>query len=210
MPNSTPTKTCTKCHEVKPLADFNKQASTRDGHQYRCRECHRAICRKSSPGNAEKIASRMSQWRRENIEHRRAYKAAYRAANPEKSKAEGSKYYANNAEIKREKAKAFNEAWRKANPDKVNAKEARRRALKLSAFVEDVSLDVVIEIHGASCVVCKSGIDLSLRHPHPMSKSLEHVIPLARGGEHSYENCAPSHLRCNLSKGVKPLNEVSN
>lgn len=209
MDNLTASKTCTKCGTEKPVSDFNKQAKSKDGYQHNCRDCHRARYKEWASANAEKKASRMSQWRAENLEHRRAYKARYRAENPEKSKAEGRKYYANNAEIKREKAKTFNEAWRKANPDKVNAKEARRRALKLSAFVEDVSLDVVIGIHGASCIVCKSGIDISLRHPHPMSKSLEHVIPLSRGGTHSYENCAPSHLRCNLSKGAKLLGEVA-
>jgi 5-methylcytosine-specific restriction endonuclease McrA len=32
-------KTCTKCHEVKPLSEFSKDVSSRDGKQHRCKEC---------------------------------------------------------------------------------------------------------------------------------------------------------------------------
>lgn len=46
-------------------------------------------------------------------------------------------------------------------------------------------------------------IDFTLGDRDPMMVSLEHIIPLSRGGEHSYANTALSHLRCNLSKGAK-------
>jgi 5-methylcytosine-specific restriction endonuclease McrA len=35
---------------------------------------------------------------------------------------------------------------------------------------------------------------------------LDHVIPLSRGGKHSYANCAVSHPRCNW---IKMLNRPS-
>jgi len=34
-------KRCTKCGNIKPLSDFNKQSSTKDGLSYMCRECHK-------------------------------------------------------------------------------------------------------------------------------------------------------------------------
>ncbi len=36
------TKTCTKCGETKPIADFSKDKYTRDGLQFRCRDCFKA------------------------------------------------------------------------------------------------------------------------------------------------------------------------
>ncbi len=38
-------KTCTKCKEVKPLDEFNKQAASNDGHRWWCRVCDGADAR---------------------------------------------------------------------------------------------------------------------------------------------------------------------
>jgi HNH endonuclease len=35
-------KRCAKCRHTKPLAEFNRNASTRDGRQWYCRPCDRA------------------------------------------------------------------------------------------------------------------------------------------------------------------------
>jgi hypothetical protein len=40
-----------------------------------------------------------------------------------------------------------------------------------------------------------------LRHPDRMSVSLDHVVPLSRGGSHSWENVRCAHLSCNVAKG---------
>lgn len=66
------TKRCTKCGEVKPLAEFTKDKSKRDGHSPWCKVCERAA-----------VAAR----RKANPEKRRAREAAWRAANPEKRRA---------------------------------------------------------------------------------------------------------------------------
>ncbi len=46
-------------------------------------------------------------------------------------------------------------------------------------------------------------IDRLLKYPDPDSLSLDHVMPLARGGEHAIDNVQAAHLRCNVRKGVK-------
>jgi 5-methylcytosine-specific restriction endonuclease McrA len=78
-----------------------------------------------------------------------------------------------------------------------------RRARKMDAFVEHVSLDVVAERDGFSCGICREPVDMSIAYPDPFSRSLDHVVPLARGGAHSYSNTQLAHLRCNVSKGAK-------
>ena len=37
----------------------------------------------------------------------------------------------------------------------------------------------------------------------PLSLSVDHVIPLSKGWEHSYSNTQPAHLVCNLKKGAR-------
>ena len=79
----------------------------------------------------------------------------------------------------------------------------KRRARMRGAYVEDVRLDVVAARDGYVCGICKDPVDRSICWPDPFSSSLDHVMPLARGGTHSYDNCQLAHLRCNTSKGAR-------
>lgn len=53
------------------------------------------------------------------------------------------------------------------------------------------------------CGLCAEQISDTLPWPHPRSASLDHIIPLSRGGAHTRENVQASHLFCNLSKNNK-------
>ena len=53
--------------------------------------------------------------------------------------------------------------------------------------------------------LCRKNINKTLAWPHPMSASLDHVIPIARGGEHSYANTQIAHLTCNIRKRDKTV-----
>lgn len=77
---------------------------------------------------------------------------------------------------------------------------ARRRAREREAFVSDVHLHLLIEEHGDSCHLCGLPIDLDKQVPHPQSATIDHVVPLARGGKHEPANCRPAHFRCNSFK----------
>lgn len=91
--------------------------------------------------------------------------------------------------------------WRAKNMDKYRAKNHRYRASKKTAAVgENVSPQVVFETDGWRCHICRKKIDKRLKFPDQMSASLDHVIPLSKGGEHSYENCRASHFICNSTK----------
>lgn len=41
---------------------------------------------------------------------------------------------------------------------------------------------------------------LGTKHPHPLAPTLDHVIPVSRGGEHAMHNVKCAHYRCNLLK----------
>ena len=56
-------------------------------------------------------------------------------------------------------------------------------------------LAAVLAEYGDRCVHCG-------RHG---SRSVEHVIPRSYGGLDTLDNCRPAHLRCNISRGVKPM-----
>jgi hypothetical protein len=54
-----------------------------------------------------------------------------------------------------------------------------------------------------TCWICGQWIDDTLPFPDPWSKSADHRTPVARGG-HNHGPLAVAHLRCNMSRGVKP------
>jgi len=85
----------------------------------------------------------------------------------------------------------------------VSRKDAKRRALKVNTTIENFSPIEIFERDNYICCVCGLPIDPSLRRPNKLSVSLEHFIPLSKGGNHSRENCSASHIICNMRKGAK-------
>lgn len=86
--------------------------------------------------------------------------------------------------------------------DRRRRNDQTRRARKMGAFVEAVDLNVVMLRDGYLCGICGDEVEPSLKHPDPLSRSLDHIVPLARGGLHSYSNTQLAHLGCNVSKGA--------
>lgn len=41
------------------------------------------------------------------------------------------------------------------------------------------------------------------KYPESLSASLDHRVPLAKGGKHSMANCQLAHLDCNVLKGAR-------
>lgn len=93
--------------------------------------------------------------------------------------------------------------WRTRNPDKVKKTAQARRARRFGATVEEFSPREIFDRDEWNCHICMWPIDSTIEYPDPLSPSIDHVIPLARGGEHSRANCRASHLRCNLKKQAK-------
>jgi 5-methylcytosine-specific restriction endonuclease McrA len=61
----------------------------------------------------------------------------------------------------------------------------------------------VYERDGYRCGLCEGKVDPALRYPEPMSASLDHITPLARGGAHTRANTQCAHLVCNLKKQAR-------
>lgn len=104
--------------------------------------------------------------------------------------------FANYAKKWREKNPGYFKTWQSANLDRCLTIGHRYRARKLKAFIEDVSLSVVYDRDKGVCGICHFSVSSK-------EKSLDHVVPLSKGGEHSYANVQLAHLLCNSRKGAK-------
>jgi 5-methylcytosine-specific restriction endonuclease McrA len=97
----------------------------------------------------------------------------------------------------REQHNARGRAWGKAHRDKKNqAQRARRAAGDPHAFTEQDWLEMKRRC-GFRCLACKRTESLLV------VLQPDHVVPVARGGEHSVANIQPLCGRCNRAKGAK-------
>jgi 5-methylcytosine-specific restriction endonuclease McrA len=71
--------------------------------------------------------------------------------------------------------------------------ENDRRAKKKAQFIESVDPNIVYARDGGICKLCMKKINNELWE-------VDHIIPLSRGGEHSYVNAQLAHAICNRKK----------
>jgi 5-methylcytosine-specific restriction endonuclease McrA len=64
-----------------------------------------------------------------------------------------------------------------------------------------ISADVLIERDGNLCHICNQEIDLSLARNSRFGATIDHVIPLSKGGVDELANLKLAHWICNIKKG---------
>lgn len=78
----------------------------------------------------------------------------------------------------------------------------KRRALKKEAGTGNpVRFSEIAERDQWTCGLCRDAVDSALEWPDPMSASLDHIVPLTKGGVHDPANVQLAHLKCNTAKG---------
>lgn len=164
-------------------------------------------CKESGPTARSKKLARAARWRdrEDRREAARQRTADWRAVDPERTKrADRSNYErfrekriaaaAAYRDANREKTREMARAYAKAHPDAVWRSDANRRAREREAFVEVVDRAVLYQRDRGMCGLCG-------RHVSGADASVDHIIPLSKGGLHSYANTQIAHLVCNLKRG---------
>lgn len=85
--------------------------------------------------------------------------------------------------------------------DRRRANYHKRRALKKKLPAADIRPLDIYERDSWVCGLCGDGIDPDAAWPDPLSASLDHILPLSKGGHHVPENVQAAHLSCNVRKG---------
>jgi len=80
-----------------------------------------------------------------------------------------------------------------------NAHHIRRIRFK-DGFIERVYKARIIKRDGGMCQICGKKVALKHKAPYPYSPSLDHIIPLAKGGTHEPKNVRLVHFICNSLK----------
>jgi 5-methylcytosine-specific restriction endonuclease McrA len=90
--------------------------------------------------------------------------------------------------------------------NKRSQKRDKRRKVKQEGEA-NINFAAIFGKDEGMCSLCSNPIRLDVRWPHPQSLSFDHVIPIARGGEHKATNLRIAHLVCNIRKHDKMENE---
>lgn len=85
--------------------------------------------------------------------------------------------------------------------DRGERSRRRRRARLADAASEPYTTVEIADRDGGRCGVCRRKVRLDLEWPHPRSASVDHIVPLSRGGDDTKSNVRLAHLRCNISQG---------
>ncbi len=130
--------------------------------------------------NSDRLNELNRQWRLAHPEYENGRSAKRRAANPEKTRAYFREYARNHPEL-----------WRAA------------RAIRRSREVNAVGRYTVeewrtkVDEFGGRCAYCSGGGDMTM----------DHIIPISRGGTNWISNIVPACAWCNTSKGTKTAEE---
>ena len=155
------------------------------------------------------IAAERARWAANRAELNLRHRTA-RASRRDVINARRRERYAERAETVR----ANYRAWLAANRDTVNKQRrkryaanpnillvarnaaAKREAIKRKTEIQKIDYEKVIRAAAGMCQICFKPFDLFGIH-------IDHIIPLARGGTHTYDNLQATHAFCNMSKGAK-------
>ena len=227
---------CARCKTERPLSEFGRCSQRPSGHKPYCRQCCREYeaTRRLGPAG-DRIREIDRKRRHANLEHRRAIERlagqrrrardgylekcrsaetkrledAYKASNPVKicriCRVEFCNLFGRQSAVRTCSDACSKEVGRRRKA----RKDAKRKAAIRAAVTELVDPRTVFERDGWRCHMCGRKTREEWRGKHkPLSPELDHIVPLSRGGEHTYRNTACACRRCNMRKGATPKGQL--
>lgn len=149
-------KRCSKCGEVKPITEFYRDKTSKDGYCYCCKRCKLVYAKKYNKEHKQEVIERNKKYREEHREEITKQSKKYYEENKEKRTKYSREYAKNNkdkiAERKKryrkeniEKISEYQKKYREEHRDELLAKaRARRLQNNRTALTQD-ELDFLLE-----------------------------------------------------------------
>lgn len=94
--------------------------------------------------------------------------------------------------------------------DKRKGKEKRLREAKHNGKYENITLPKLYKRDHGICYLCRKHLVLNDDYNRPDAPTIEHIIPICKGGTNTWNNVRLACRQCNVSKGMKSLKEYLN
>jgi 5-methylcytosine-specific restriction endonuclease McrA len=187
------TKKCNRCGEEKTVDCFYKHPKGRHGVRSTCKMCSDKYTEEYYYRTHARRLEKHREYREENRDKLRERGRLFHANHPER----GIKrvFIWQNKEENKEKVRKAKNKWKKNHPEKVIEHDRNRRAKEKFGGGKITANEwlELLEQAGHKCMKCGSTEKLTL----------DHVIPLARGGKHHISNAQVLCMPCNGKKGTK-------
>lgn len=189
-------KKCSKCGEIKSLDNYTiRQINGK--HRPDCKDCVRSYHKKIYDEQAEEkraYAREYSKWYYQTVKDK---KRQYAIANKDKIKGRMYEYQKEYYKENKERIDKKNRKWFKENWDKDSFYRQRRRSLEANAegsFTPREWKDL-----------CKKYNNQCLKCGKIGKMSVDHIIPLSKGGTNWISNIQPLCRNCNSSKRTETI-----
>lgn len=189
-----PAKECRGCGEVKPLTEYYAERKRPDGLNRTCKRCVADDARRYREANRERVNARERAWYERRRDAERARQRRKHRENPERERQRHQRYYREN----REARQAYDRRYIRQNLDKNRAKNHRRRARERGTDGDHTAeqFAALCARYGHRCLCCgATGVPLTV----------DHVLPISRGGSNDIANIQPLCETCNKSKGTRHI-----
>lgn len=183
------TKQCSKCKKTKPLDEFYEDASI-DGRYSSCKQCKRESKRQYYAKHREEMNKRTAQYRIDNPRYDVQHRIKYRAKHREEINRHAAQWRTENPN--------YHHQYRIDNAGKYRAYTANRKALSIAAegtFTDEQFVELCNK-YGNRCLCCgKDNVKLTV----------DHIVPLSKGGSNNLENVQCLCKSCNSKKHTKTV-----
>lgn len=204
-------KTCTKCATAKLLDAFHKKAASKDGLNPICIDCVSAYQKQHYQKNAPRIKARVAQWVCENPDKVKTQAREYYRQNADRAKRAAARWAADNPERRKEVSRAYDQSHaeqrrgsRRAhyNRNIEAAREDSRRNQAMRRASGAISRSwwqyLFNTVSTGVCIYCGE---------HGRKLTMDHWVPVSRGGRTEVGNLIPCCKPCNSRKGNKSPEE---
>lgn len=194
------TKRCSTCGEVKLVDQFNKHTKSKDGLKSYCKQCRSNEYHR----NKDRYSETNRQWAEAHPGFWTAYRRKWNKNNRERYLNTARRFYYRHREKclaywneRPEQRREYHRRWRDNNRAMHNSKEQRRRARKAAVGGSYTAEEwiTLCNQYGNKCLACGKAEGLTV----------DHVIPLKRGGRNDISNLQPLCRSCNSRKGSRVI-----
>jgi len=186
-------KICIQCGLLKSLDDYNFEPRNKDGHGGNCKLCKAKVDKDYKNRNKEKVKAKLHKYYLEHSDDFKEVAKLWQTNNPEKAKEVAEKSRKKHPENQRRATKK----WRLAHPERHAEFQRNRNARKRGAtgtITRQEFQDLCIQ-YDFRCLRCGA----NGKRPD-VELTIDHVIPITKGGENSIGNAQPLCRSCNSSK----------
>lgn len=202
------TRDCLRRRYAGKRADVRAyQAEYRRKNIDRLREQDRSSYRRRFDANPEPMRASRREWKERNHGKSLADMRAWYGDNKERVAVQRAARRKANPELTRQRDRRQRVGYQERQPERareLNSKRGMHRRVRMvGALIDrDITLAEVFRRSEGKCRLCGTNVNRNSKERR-LRASIDHIVPISRGGKHEWSNVQLAHVGCNSAKGAR-------